>query len=226
MSQPWTTLDAFDCDEGRMELRQRGTKDFLITVAGRVLMPSQAQISELKVAEWGCEGLAEHPNPRVLVGGLGMGYTLRAALDALPSTAQVDIAELHPQIVTWCKGPMAILTDGAINDPRVTICPGDVMLQVKTTAPGYDAIIWDLYEGPHHAKDRDPLYGNQAIAAVHGRLRPKGRFTIWSEQADATFERRLEKMRLQWWKKQAGRGGRRHIVYGIEAGQAPKKKSR
>lgn len=222
MTQPWTTVDGFDCDEGRMELRKRGEKDFLITIAGRVLMPSQAQISELMVAQWGCEGLENHPKPRVLVGGLGMGYTLRAALDALPGSAHVDIAELHPQIVDWCKGPMAQLTDGAINDPRVHVCAGDVMLQVKNAKESYDAVIWDLYEGPHHAKDRDPLYGTQAVAAVHGRLRPKGRFTIWSEQADTAFERRLDKMRLKWWKKQAGRGGRRHIVYGIEAGKAPK----
>lgn len=222
MSQHWNTLDAFDCDEGRMELRQRGDKDFLITIAGRVLMPSQAQISELKVAEWGCEGLAQHPNPRVLVGGLGMGYTLRAALDALPKTAQVDIAELHPQIVEWCKGPMAILTDSAVQDPRVKVCLGDVMQRIRDDKEGYNAVIWDLYEGPHHARDKDPLYGTQAIAAVHGRLRSKGRFTIWSEEADQQFERRLDRMRLSWWKKLAGRGGRRHTVYGIEAGKARK----
>lgn len=225
MTQPWNTLDGFECDEGRMELRQRGEKDFLITIGGRVLMPSQAQISELKVAQWGCEGLANHPAPRVLVGGLGLGYTLRATLDSLPKTAVVDQAELHPEIVKWCQGPLAILTDGAIHDPRVNVCIGDVMEQVNVASPGYDAVVWDLYEGPHHAKEHDPLYGTKAIAAVHKKLRPKGRFTIWSEEADASFERRLDKMRLSWWKKLAGRGGRRHVVYGIEAGKAGKAKS-
>lgn len=220
MRHHWTTLDAFDCDEGRMELRQRGDSDFLITIAGRVLMPSQAQISELKVAQWGCEGLENKASARVLVGGLGMGYTLRAALDALPESAQVDIAELHPEIVQWCKGPLSVLTQNAVSDPRVQVCLGDVMQRVREDKQGYDAVIWDLYEGPHHAKDRDPLYGNQAIAAVHKSLRPKGRFTIWSEEADAAFERRLDKMKLSWWKKLAGRGGRRHVVYGIEAGKA------
>lgn len=225
MSQAWNTLESFDCDEGRMELRQRGERDFLITIAGRVLMTSQAQISELKVSEWACEAIAKVAAPRVLIGGLGMAYTLRAALDALPAQAHVDIAELHPEIVAWCQGPMASLTDNAIGDPRVQVCPGDVMERVRNAPQAYDAVIWDLYEGPHHAKDRDPLYGNQAISAVHKRLRPKGRFTIWSEQADAAFERRLDKMRLSWWKKLAGKGGRRHVVYGIEAG-FPSKKQR
>lgn len=224
MSQAWNTLESFDCDEGRMELRQRTERDFLITIAGRVLMTSQAQISELKVAEWACEAIDKVAAPRVLIGGLGMAYTLRAALDALPAQAHVDIAELHPEIVTWCQGPMAPLTDNAIGDPRVHICLGDVMEQVRKAPQAYDAVIWDLYEGPHHAKDRDPLYGNQAISAVHKRLRPKGRFTIWSEEADAAFERRLDKMRLSWWKKLAGKGGRRHVVYGIEAGFSAKKR--
>jgi len=94
MSKPWQTLDCVDTKEGKLELRQRGDSDFLILVGGRVLMSSTANRSELELARRTCERI-EDPAPRVLIGGLGMGFTLRAALDALPAEAQIEVVELN-----------------------------------------------------------------------------------------------------------------------------------
>ena len=129
MARPWTTLETVDTGEGPLELRQRGAKDFLIVVDGRVLMSSAAHRSELEVATAAAERCPSVAAPRVLVGGLGMGYTLRAALDAFPADAQVEVAELNPVVCTWCEGPLAVLTEGASTDPRTTVLVEDVAAQ-------------------------------------------------------------------------------------------------
>ncbi|MFH1124204.1 MAG: spermidine synthase, partial [Pseudomonadota bacterium] len=115
MATPWRTLDSIDIDEGRLDLRQRGETDFLITINGRVLMNASANMSEIALAELACESLKNKKNPRVLVGGLGMGFTLKAALDNLAADAEVVVAELNPIIVKWCRGPLAHLTGGAVD---------------------------------------------------------------------------------------------------------------
>ena len=113
MTRPWRTLATVPTDEGPLELRQRGDDEFLIVIAGRVLMTSAARRSEEALATLGCAAIARTGAPRVLIGGLGMAYTLRAALDALPATAKVVVAELNPVVADWCRGPMAALTRGA-----------------------------------------------------------------------------------------------------------------
>ena len=115
MAKPWKTLDSHTTDEGLLELRQRDTDAFLITVGGLVLMNSRANRSEIVLGELGCKGLRNHPAPRVLVGGLGMGCTLRAVLDSLPETAEVVVAELNPIVVDWCHGPLAGLRRRAVS---------------------------------------------------------------------------------------------------------------
>ncbi|MGB1700468.1 MAG: spermidine synthase, partial [Nannocystaceae bacterium] len=133
MTKPWTTLARVDTDEGPLELRQRDVDDFLIVVAGRVLMSSKAHRSEVEVATLPCELLRGIPKPRVLIGGLGMGYTLRAALDTCPVDANICVAELNPAVVEWCRGPLAALTDDALSDPRVTVHVGDVAKVIRET---------------------------------------------------------------------------------------------
>ena len=119
MAKPWRTVDSIDTDEGLLDLRQRGETDFLITIDGRVLMNSSATMSEMVLAKLACESLENKKNPRVLVGGLGMGFTLKAALDNLSANAAVLVAELNPIIVKWCRGPIAHLGGGAVDDPRI-----------------------------------------------------------------------------------------------------------
>jgi spermidine synthase len=212
MAQPWVTLDRVATAEGPLELRQRG-RDFFITVAGRVLMTSTAHRSEDVLATAACAALAGRARPRVLVGGLGMGLTLRAALDALPPEAAVQVAELNPRVIAWCRGPLAPLGRDALADPRVTVTAADVAAVIGA-ARGLDAIVLDLYEGPHAATQgaADPLYGGAALARVAHALAPGGVFAVWSEEPDRDFERRLRGRCFSVDVRRA-RGGRAHVVY-------------
>jgi hypothetical protein len=126
VTRPWLTLASAERAEGRLELRRRGETEVVITLGGRVLMNGAAHRSEAALAELACRPIAARPQPRVLLGGLGMGYTLRAALNELPRRAAVIVAEIDPVIVEWCRGPLAELTGRALDDPRVTIDVGDV----------------------------------------------------------------------------------------------------
>jgi len=217
MALPWKTLDRFTVTgEGLLELRQRGANDFLITIGPQVLMNSKAQRSEIALGTLGCQGLREHPAPRVLVGGLGMGITLRAVLDALPETASVVVAELHPRIIDWCRGPLAELTDGAADDPRVTFEIGDVTELIRRSAgQDFDAVILDLYRGPHPQTDRrnDPTYGSRAIERTRAVLKPGGVLAVWGENPDAGFEGRLAAAGFAVRCERPGKGGYRHAVW-------------
>jgi spermidine synthase len=220
MAQPWRLVDSITTKEGPLDLRQRGEKDFLITIDSRVLMNSSANRSEIVLSELACAPLQEKKKPRVLVGGLGMGFTLKAALDHLPADAEVVVAELNPIMVTWCQGPIAALTDRAVADPRVRVVIADVAEVIRAAAVGgrekrFDAIILDLYEGPYQGDQGrgDYLYGRQALATSRAALTPGGVFAVWSEDPDQAFEKRLQKAGFRVHRQRPGRGGRRHVVY-------------
>ena len=223
MARRWETLDRFDSAEGEIELRRRGADEFLITVAGRVLMNSAASRSETALARIACGELGARAAPRVLIGGLGMGCTLRAALDALPATASVVVAELNETMLRWCRGPLAELTARAADDPRVTVRIEDVAAAIRAAAAPaaerYDAVLLDLYEGPHPASQPrgHPHYGPAALARAHAALRPGGILAVWSEDPDALFERALGRARFAARLERPGRGGRRHAVYVAKA---------
>lgn len=211
--QPWKTIEAVDTDEGKLELRQRGAKNFLIVIDGRVLMTSAERRSEEALSTLALAKLANR-SPRVLIGGLGMGYTLRAALDVLPKSAQVIVAELTPAVATWCKGPLAVLTDNAVSDPRVTIVIDDVSKVIARARGEYDAILIDLYEGPNPATQAadDPFYGRAALARTHAALVPGGVFSVWSEEADDAFAKRFAAAGFKVTTHRLG-SSRRHFVY-------------
>ncbi len=220
MAKPWKTIESIDTDEGVLELRQRDERDFLITVGGLVLMNSLANRSEVVLGQLGCQHLKTHPQPRVLVGGLGMGCTLRAVLESLPANAEVVVAELNPVVLEWCRGPLAQLTDNAANDPRVRIELGDVAKLVRNTAKNkdadkFDAIVFDLYKGPHYHTDKikDPLYGSRAIDNVRSALNPGGVFSVWGENFDEGFDKRLRAAGFTVSHEKPGRGGLRHVVF-------------
>jgi spermidine synthase len=220
MAKPWKTLDSIRTDEGVLELRQRDERDFLITIGGQVLMNSLANRSEIVLGQLGCRHLKQHNAPRVLVGGLGMGFTLRAVLDALPASSRVVVAELNPVVVEWCCGPLAELTDHAVSDSRVTVEIVDVAELVSRTANShpaerFDAIVFDLYKGPHHRTDpvHDRLYGRRAIENTRKSLNPQGVFAIWGENDDQGFVKRLQQAGFEVHKTRPGRGGLRHMVF-------------
>ena len=219
MAKPWLIIESDDTADGLLELRQRSGSDFLITIDGRVLMNSHANRSEVLLSKLACNSMNNKKDPKALIGGLGMGCTLKAALDALPGNARVVVAELNPIVVKWCRGPIAALTGGAVNDPRVTIEIADVASMIRNSAMNggdnrFDAIILDLYEGPFEAaKERgDYLYGDTALEMSGSALMPGGVFAVWSEDPDIAFERRLVHAGFSFKRHRPGRGNR-HVVY-------------
>jgi spermidine synthase len=212
----WETLDAVETAEGRLELRRRGAQDFVITVAGRVLMSSMAHLTEVAVAEIACGEVAGRESPRVLIGGLGMGFTLRAALDSLPRTGRVVVAEINQAVVRWCRGPLAPLTDRAAMDFRSKIVVEDVAEVIARAGDQpFDAIILDLYEGPRQATQgrEDPFYGPMALKRTRQALTPGGVLAVWSEEPDAAFEKRLGQGGFKVERRKPGKGGPRHSIY-------------
>ncbi len=220
MAKPWRIVDSIETDEGLLDLRQRGETDFLITIDSRVLMNSSANMSEIVLSELACESLKNKKHPRVLVGGLGMGFTLKAALDNLPADSEVVVAELNPIMVKWCRGPIANLTAGAVDDPRVKVVIDDVASVIRAAAMKgkgnrFDAIILDLYEGPYEGDQGrgEYLYGDMALELSSSALQDGGVFAVWSEDPDKAFEKRLQAAGFSVNRQRPGRGGRRHVVY-------------
>lgn len=220
MALPWKIIESIPTPEGTLELRQRGEKDFLIMIGTQVLMNSLANRSEIMLGQIGCKHLTNRQNPRVLVGGLGMGCTLRAVLDTLPSSAGVVVAELNPIVHTWCLGPLKSLTAGAASDPRVSVEICDVAERIRRSAASngedlFDAIVLDLYRGPHAKTDQrnDPLYGSRAIQNMRAALKPDGVLAVWGEQYDEGFDRRLTDAGFKVTASRPGKGGLRHVVF-------------
>lgn len=212
---PWKALATVSTSEGELQLRQRGAREFLITIDGRVLMTSSERTSELAVATLACQQLTDRKAPRVLIGGLGMAYTVRAALDALPRGAQVTVAELTAEVATWCAGPLAPLTRGASLDPRVRVVIKDVARVIEQARPGsFDAIVLDLYEGPHAAakRENDPFYGRAALVRSFTALSVNGVLAIWSEEENLVFKRRMADVGFETTVHHPG-GSRAYVVY-------------
>lgn len=210
----WVILDRVQTPDGVLELRQRAKDDFLIAVDGRILMNSRAHRSEVELARLGCRDLPS-PSPVVLIGGLGMGYTLRAALDRLPGDARVVVSEINPRVREWCEGPLAALTANAVGDRRVEVRIEDVARSIATAGrAAYAAILLDLYEGPGAGDLRGhPLYGFAILRRMRDALIPDGRLAVWGEQPSPGFERNLRSAGFEFKLHRPGRGGLRHAVY-------------
>lgn len=219
MARPWETIGKAACGHDALELRRRGERDFLLLVNGRVLMNSSANRSEVALGEIACRLVAQRERPRVLVGGLGMAFTLRASLNVLPPDARVVVAELSPAVVDWCRGPLGVLTQTAVDDPRVAVETDDVAAAIiaasRRGAERFDAIIIDLYVGPGADTDPlfDPWYGSHALQTTARALTPGGVFAVWGENPDAAFEKRLTAAGFAFERLRPGRGGLRHVVY-------------
>jgi spermidine synthase len=218
MPRPFRLIESVSTPEGPLELRQRGERDFMISVAGRVLMTSNLTKSEVAVARLGIAPIVGRRNARVLIGGLGLGYTLRAALDGLRKDASVIVAELNEAVVRWCHGPLKVLTNDALGDPRVSVALGDVTKRIREAArgdvPPYDAIILDLYVGPgESAHATQALYGREILQRTHEAITPGGVYAVWGEDPDAAFENRLRSVGFQAEHQRVEGGGPRHAVY-------------
>lgn len=175
-----------------LRLFRRGN-EFIIATGGNELMSSRMSGSEEALAVMTCARLANANGAHLLVGGYGMGFTLRAALTALGTDAKITVAELVPAIIDWARGPMATLSAGCLDDPRVELVIGDVATTMAAGAGRYDAILLDVDNGPdgltRPANDR--IYAPAGLAVAKAALRPGGILAIWSAAPDARFTRRL-----------------------------------
>ncbi|NVD27121.1 spermidine synthase [Parasphingorhabdus flavimaris] len=176
----------------RRELK--GADEYSIMLGRIELMNSRLSGSEEALATLACNRLGVK-NPRILIGGYGMGFTLRAALSVLPPQAHVEVVELIPAIVKWARGPMADLSQKCLDDSRVTITNGDVCDVISKADREYDAILLDVDNGPdgltHEANDR--LYSIAGLASAKKALRSNGILAIWSSEGDSRFTARLHK---------------------------------
>lgn len=175
-----------------LKLYRRGA-DHMIVLDRNELMSSRMSGSEKALAVLTLERLPNVKTPHLLIGGYGMGFTLRAALAQMGQGGQITLAELVPQIIAWARGPMAELTAGCLDDPRVHLIEGDVAAVIADGRASYDAILLDVDNGPDGltAPANDRLYSAAGLAVAKAALKPGGILAIWSAAPDAAFTRRL-----------------------------------
>ncbi len=191
--QPRELLDTANVPGGEpLRLFRRGD-DFMIVLDRNELMNSRMSGSEEALAVMSCERLGPRGAPHLLIGGYGMGFTLRAALALLPTGAKVTVAELVPEIIDWARGPMATLTAGCLDDLRVGLDMRDVAEVIGEARARYDAILLDVDNGPDGLvrAENDRLYSRTGLAAAKAALVPGGILAVWSAGADSAFSRRL-----------------------------------
>lgn len=217
---PWILLDQINVpgDGGIMKLYQRA-HEFSISIKNEELMNSRMHGSEDALAELACKRVADREKPRVLIGGLGMGFTLGAALANLGDNAAVVVAELVPAVVQWNRTHLAELAEHPLDDPRVTVRESDVRLVIKADKDTYDAILLDVDNGPDGLthKGNDRLYTHGGLAAAKAALKPGGILGVWSAEPDQSFSKRLRgsgfKMEEISVRARGKRGGRRHTIW-------------
>lgn len=175
-----------------MRLFQRGA-DFMIVLDRNELMSTRMSGSEEALANLTCERLTRRPAPRLLIGGYGMGFTLRAALAMLGPKAELTVAELVPEIIAWARGPMADVAAGCLDDPRVRVIEEDVGAIIDRASSAYDAILLDVDNGPDGLtrKGNDRIYAMRGLNAALRALSPGGVLAIWSAAPDNAFSQRL-----------------------------------
>jgi spermidine synthase len=192
--KPWNTLATEPSPDGKELVLQERDGEYVIRVGGQELMSSASHGSEEAMAEAGLEGLRGEP-PSVLIGGLGLGYTLRAALDLLPSRASVVVVEISAPVVAWNRGPLAHLAGAPLSDSRVTVEVAEIGRFLATTRRRFDAILLDVDNGPSalFRAGNQELYRQSGLAAFSGALQPGGALVVWSAGAAPRFVEELRK---------------------------------
>lgn len=216
--QPFVTVDSFETPEGRrMSLHRRGDA-FYVRIGGEELMSTRRHDSELALARLACRPLAQAAAPAVLIGGLGLGFTVGAALEILPGTARIDVAEVFPRIVRWSREH----SEGfgkPLTDPRVRVLERDVCdVVAEAPAGGYAAILLDVDNGPEASSlaDNARLYTSPGLQRLRRALAPGGRLAIWSADPDPAFVARLGREGFEADAVSVyahGRKGTRHTIF-------------
>lgn len=192
---PWTLLDSAPVpgDGEEIRLYQRDS-EYSIRVGTYELMNNRVHGSEDALASIVCERLVDRSAARVLIGGLGMGFTLAGVLNDVGAKSEVVVAELIPAVVTWNRGPLGVFAGDPLNDARVSVREEDVGRVIRSKTNAYDAILLDVDNGPAGltTPTNDWLYGPAGLRAAFAALRPEGILAIWSAGPDAKFTRRLQ----------------------------------
>jgi spermidine synthase len=215
---PWVELDRAHLAAGDLRLMRRGT-EYAIKLGVNELMTSRLCGSEEALATLACAKIRARPRARVLIGGLGMGFTLRAALAAMGRDAKIIVAELVPAVIDWARGPLAEIFAGCLDDPRVELIETDVAAPIRAAAPPYDAILLDVDNGPEGMTQtaNDRLYSQRGLATARAALRPGGVLAVWSSGPDRAFTQRLEASGydVEQVRVRAGgvHGGARHVIW-------------
>jgi spermidine synthase len=213
---PWVLLERVvkPNGEGDMTLHQRGD-EFVIRVDGHELMNSRLHGSEEAMATMTCSSFAADARPRVLVGGLGMGFTTAAACAVLPANAHIDVAEWMPAVVRWNRGPLGACAGRPLEDPRVQVHEADVRALLERPSQPYDVVLLDVDNGPAGLTQvgNGWLYSSAGLAVIRRALTPSGVLSVWSAAPDAAYDRRL---------KAAGWNASTHTVRGRKNGKGPR----
>jgi spermidine synthase len=216
---PWIQLDSAKIPGGRQELRlKRRGREFSIMLGTNELMNSRLSGSEEALARLSCAKVGGRRQPKMLIGGLGMGFTLRAALAELAPDATVVVAELVPAVVAWARGPMVELFAGSLDDPRVEIREADVADLIGSGKGAYDAILLDVDNGPDglSRRENDRLYSMAGLAAARSALTPGGVLAVWSAHPDKGFAARLRQSGFEVDEvstRARGKRGARHVIW-------------
>jgi spermidine synthase len=216
---PWSLLDKAQVPGGgELRLMRRGT-EFSIMLGHNELMNSRLSGSEEALATIVCERIQARNRPQILIGGLGMGFTLRAALAVLGTEARIIVAELMPAVLTWARGSMVEVFGNSLTDPRVSIRESDVGHLIRSGRATFDAILLDVDNGPEGLtrKGNDALYDLEGLSAARATLCPGGILAVWSSGPNLNFTRRLRKtgfdvdeVRVR---ANGSRGGARHVIW-------------
>lgn len=210
--------EAVSGDGTDMKLVRRGS-EYIILANGRSLMSSRMHGSEEALAAFGCRRARTLEEPRVLVGGLGMGFTLRATLDLLPPSAMVIVAELVPAVAEWNRGPLGPLAGWPLKDKRVRVELNDVGVILRSSAAQFDAVLLDVDNSPaaFAAVNNVALYDDRGIAAAFAALKVGGVLAVWSAREDRKFEQRLRyggfAVEVESVRARLKKGGPRHTIF-------------
>jgi spermidine synthase len=193
---PWILLETARVpgSGGELRLMRRGS-EYSIRLGQNELMNSRLGGSEEALATIACDKLRSHEPPRLLIGGLGMGFTLRAALASLGADARVSVAELVPAVLAWARGPMADIFGDSLDDPRVCLREADVGELIRSGQSTFDAILLDVDNGPDGLtrESNNSLYDLEGLRLARAALRPGGLLAVWSAEPDDTFMKRLRR---------------------------------
>jgi spermidine synthase len=217
--KPWELLGQTRTPQGEELTLTRHGSEYVILARGQALMSSRRHGSEEALASFACGRARTLEAPCCLVGGLGMGFTLRAALDLLPPDASVIVAELVPAIVDWNRGPLGPLAGHPLRDKRVTIEISDVAATLVSRPGQFDAVLLDVDNGPaaFTAADNAGLYDDRGLATARAALKPGGVFAVWSSREDRRFEQRLRyagfDMTVERVRGRLKKGGPRHTIF-------------